>query len=145
MSDTLVTSVAFNLYAFNMVVKIFNVSPDSANPAVASFVELDTKLTASPVFCPAEMALYTSSATFPTAIPVSFDRSIMASFISDTDISFVSMIVDTFAISSSKSTAIFPAATPATVTAADTLDTFFPVFSIFSPAFSHPSANVFHL
>ena len=56
-SETFVTSLASIPYAFNTVDKISMVSDDSAKPAVASFVAAVTKLTASPVFCPAEIAL----------------------------------------------------------------------------------------
>ena len=57
MSDTFVTSLADMPYAFNIVVNTSNVLPESANPAVASFVDSLTKFTASPVFCPALIAL----------------------------------------------------------------------------------------
>ena len=145
MSDTSVTFSASNPYAFNIVVNISSVSEDSANPAVASFVDSRTKLTASPVSCPALIALYVLSAISETAIPVSFDNSIIESDMSSTDITLVSIIVDTFAISSSKSVAILPAAIPNEPIPADTTDNFFPNFSTFSPAFLHADANLSHL
>ena len=125
-----------------IVVNTSNVFPDSANPAVANFVDSLTKFTASPVFCPALIALYTLSAISPAAIPVSFDKLRIASDMSSTDITLSSIIVDTFAISSSKSIAIFPDAVAKVVSPIDTTDIFFPKLSIFSPAVSQAFANV---
>ena len=54
------------------------------------------------------------------AIPVSLERLTIASSISPTDICPVSMMVDTFAMESSKSTAIFVAAVAKVAIPADT-------------------------
>ena len=69
-SLTFVTSLASISYAFKIVVRISSELPASVNPAFASLVELVTKFTASPVFCPAEIASYTFPAISDDEIPV---------------------------------------------------------------------------
>ncbi|GFI45776.1 hypothetical protein IMSAGC019_01089 [Lachnospiraceae bacterium] len=145
MSETSVTFSASSPYALRIVVRMSSVSPDSANPAVASFVDSLTKFTASAVSCPALMALYTLSAMSPAAIPVSFDRPMIASSISSTDITPSSMMVDTLALASSKSTAIFADAVANVASPAETTVILFPNCSIFCPALSQASANTLSL
>ena len=77
----------------------------------------------------------------PAAIPVSFDRLRIASDISSVDITFSSIMVDTFAISSSNDIAIFPAAVTTPAVPAITVIIFFPTDSIFSPALSSAPVN----
>ena len=79
--------------------------------------------------------MYTFSAISPAAIPVSLDKSSIAFFISSIGISVSSAIVDTLAIESSKSVAIFPVATPSPVMAAVTGMSLFPAFSKPAPKF----------
>ena len=53
-----------------IVVNTSKALPASANPAFASFVDFSTNASASTVFCPAEIALYTLSAISAALIPV---------------------------------------------------------------------------
>ena len=97
-SDTVLTLSALMPYAFNTVVNTSSVCELSANPAFANFVLFVTKFTASPVFCPADIALYTSSAMALAAIPVLFDSSIICCDNVPSGTSCVSAMVPTFAI-----------------------------------------------
>ena len=102
-----------------MVVSTSKAAPASAKPAFASLVELVTKFTASPVFCPAEMALYTLSAISLAEMPVWEDRESICERSSSRGTSVVSAMVLTFAMASSKSTADTAAAVPIPTTAAE--------------------------
>ena len=97
-SDTVPTLSALMPYAFNTVVNTSSVCELSANPAFANFVLFVTKFTASAVFCPADIALYTSSATALAAIPVWFDSCIICCDNVPSGTSCVSAMVPTFAI-----------------------------------------------
>ena len=97
-SETVETFDASMPYAFKMVVNTSSVCELSANPAFASFVELATKLTASPVFCPAEMALYTSSAMADDAIPVVLESCMISLESCSSGTAFKSAMVATFAM-----------------------------------------------
>ena len=96
-SDTLPTSSASSPYAFKIVVSTSSVCALSAKPAFASFVEYATKFTASAVSCPAEIALYTSSASAVAAMPVLFDNAMISFDIVSIGTFVPSAIVPTFA------------------------------------------------
>ena len=137
MSDTLVTSEASIPYELRIVVRISSASPASANPAFASLVEFSTKLTASPVDCPAEIALYTFSAISVEAMPLVFESSNIDFSRSSIGTCVVSAIVLTFAIASSKSIAILPVETATPPIAAVAGMNFLPIPDTAEPALSN--------
>ena len=85
-----------------------NASPASAKPAFANFVEFSTKFTASPVFCPAEIASYTLLAISLELMPVWFDRLRIALSRSPNGTWDKSAMVLTFAIASSREKVLQP-------------------------------------
>ena len=144
-SETCVTSLASMPYAFNTVLKMSIVSLLSAKPAVASFVACVTKFTASPVLCPAEIALYTLSAISVAAIPVWLDKSRIAVSISSKLTSVSSIMVPTLASAVSKLTAIVADTVPTPAIAVVIPIIFSPAPFILPPAVSIFSPNSFIL
>jgi hypothetical protein len=139
--ETLSTSDASSPYAFIIVDRTSSASPVSAKPALARSVAFDTKFTASPVFCPALIALYTFSAISPASTPVLSDNCLICFSRSEIGTSVVSAMVETLAIPSSKSQAIFVSAVPVAAATPETGMSFFPTpstlppySSIFAPA-----------
>ena len=154
-SETLVTSDASMPYAFRAVVRMSVAAAESVKPALASFRDSLTKLTASPVSCPADMALYTLSAMSANATPVSFESSVIWFFNVSRGTAVVSAIVDSFAIESSNPDAMVaitvPIPTigavtfvvivfPTSETLLPTSCSFFPAASIFSAKVCGPDA-----
>ena len=144
MSISLICSVslASRPYAFKDVVSMSVAAAVSVKPAFASLLALATKVTASAVFTPPDMALYTDSAISFADCPVSSDSLSMAELISSIDITLESAIVDTLAIASSKLDALAITAVPTAAAVALTGLSFSPTPVIFSPAFLKPSATL---